>query len=41
MYDRDTGNQRNFAYVEFGDATSLENAIRLNGEVLTKNFLFV
>jgi len=33
LYDRDTGNQRNFAYVDFADATSLENATQLNGQI--------
>ncbi|RGB27580.1 hypothetical protein C1646_382279 [Rhizophagus diaphanus] len=32
MHDRETGSQRNFAYVDFGDTASLENAIQLNGQ---------
>ncbi|PKK60980.1 hypothetical protein RhiirC2_761232 [Rhizophagus irregularis] len=32
IHDRETRSQRNFAYVDFGDTASLENAIQLNGQ---------
>jgi len=39
VHDKESGTQKNFAYVDFADTASQENAIQLHGQVLLINII--